>query len=491
MVMRLASRAQGVSLSLSLSSRTAGLRPGPGPRLGLGLGLGQASRLRPASRLGARLEHRNLVSTLQEQILLRSVNSVLLDLAIDEPTAWMPAPDFSDCERLRRRERKELRRGLLDGVADEDPFALVKADVAKLQGNIKNLLGSDHPVLETVAKYFFDQEGGKKMRPALVLLMAQATKAHADTEAALALSRAQAQAQAQAHPQAPASPEALAALEALEAATAAADPEASREREEKVYAAQMRLAEITEMIHTASLLHDDVIDVSDTRRGVKSVNQMFGNKLAILAGDFLLARASVCLARLRNLEVIEVLSTVIEHLVKGEVMQMKADLQGPEAFEYYLRKNYYKTGSLIANSAQASAILAGHPRDVQLLAFEFGESIGHAFQLVDDALDFEGSMQSLGKPALADLRQGLATAPVIFAQEEFPELQGMIGRKFSGADDVDRAAVCVSSSSSIAQTRELALAYAEKAIEAALKLHPSPARDALVRLALKVVHRSS
>lgn len=112
------------------------------------------------------------------------------------------------------------------------------------------------------------------------------------------------------------------------------------------------------MIHTASLLHDDVIDESDTRRGVPSVNKVFGAKLAILAGDFMLARSSVCLARLRSLEAVELISTAIEHLVKGEVMQMKhADGHAITPFEYYLRKNYYKTGSLMSNSCKVRRFL--------------------------------------------------------------------------------------------------------------------------------------
>lgn len=108
------------------------------------------------------------------------------------------------------------------------------------------------------------------------------------------------------------------------------------------------------MIHTASLLHDDVVDEADTRRGVPSVNKVFGGKMAVLAGDFLLARSSVALARLRNLEAVELMSTVIEHLVKGEIMQMKnADNRDDiSPFEYYLRKNYYKTGSLMANGCR-------------------------------------------------------------------------------------------------------------------------------------------
>lgn len=366
---------------------------------------------------------------------------------------WMPEPTF-DSAMWRGPKAARPEDELLAGVREVDPFATVRPDLSRLNRNIQDLLGSDHPVLETVAQYFFTQEGGKKVRPAMVLLMSRALSAHA------------------------------AAVEG--GATAPTDTARG-----ELLASQLRLAEITEMIHTASLLHDDVIDVADTRRGVKSVNQMFGNKLAILAGDFLLARSSVCLARLRNLDVVEVLSTVIEHLVKGEVMQMKGDANGAREFEYYLRKNYYKTGSLMANSLLATSILGGHDDELQRVAFDFGEAVGHAFQLVDDALDFEGSLESLGKPSLADLKLGFATAPVLFAQIDYPQLRSMIQRRFDTDGDVDTAASCVRSSRGIERTRELAVAYSEKAVDAAMRLHPSEERDALVRIALKVVNRKT
>lgn len=169
-------------------------------------------------------------------------------------------------------------------------------------------------------------------------------------------------------------------------------PEASRRPlpAQVVLPLQRRLAEITELIHTASLLHDDVIDGADTRRGVSSVNKAFGNKLAVLAGDFLLARASVCLARLRNVPTVELLSTVIEHLVKGEVMQMRHALRGDSAskaaFDMYLRKTYYKTGSLMANSCKAIGLLGCYPDAVSEAAFRYGMHLGIAFQLIDDLL---------------------------------------------------------------------------------------------------------
>jgi solanesyl diphosphate synthase len=321
--------------------------------------------------------------------------------------------------------------------AEVDPFALVAADVRKLNKNVKDLLGSDHPVLSTVAQYFFDSEsqGGKKIRPTMVLLTSQAC-----------------------------SPENV------------------------VTPAQVRLAEITEMIHTASLLHDDVIDSSETRRGRASVNQLFGNKLAILAGDFLLARSSVCLARLRNVEVIELLATVIEHLVKGEVMQMKNLLKNRDlnAFDYYMRKNYYKTGSLMANSCRATAALEGHSLEMQQIVFDYGRACGAAFQLVDDMLDFTSNEADLGKPVLNDLRQGLSTAPVLFAYEAFPRIYKLAERNYEAPGDLEEAFKYVQQSDGLERTRDLALQYSNAAVAAALKLEKTVARDGMVNLARKI-----
>ena len=280
---------------------------------------------------------------------------------------------------------------------------------------------------------------------------------------------------------------------------------------------QRRLAEITEMIHTASLLHDDVIDLADTRRGVGSVNSVFGNQLAVLAGtccvcivratsvglatahshamlpgDFLLARACVSLARLRSVEVVELLASVIEHLVKGEVMQMSAALatKDPAAvFEMYMSKTYYKTASLMANSCKASAMLACVPEDLQEAAFLYGKHVGLAFQLVDDLLDYESTADALGKPTLNDLQQGLATAPVLFASREHPSLLSLIDRKFKAPGDVEHACSRVQESNGLQRTRELATGHAQEALRALEKLKPSPERDALAAIAVRVVHR--
>ena len=218
--------------------------------------------------------------------------------------------------------------------------------------------------------------------------------------------------------------------------------------------------------------------------------------MAILAGDYLLARASVFLARLRNVEVVETMSTIIEHLVRGEVMQMNGRNSDDDSMEerlvHYLRKNFYKTASLMANSCKSAAILGNYNDDVIEGAYKYGKHLGIAFQLVDDVLDFDGSASDMGKAALADLNAGLATAPVLFTAELFPdEIQTLMDRKFKHDGDVERTLQLVRQSDGIQRTKDLAQVHVELAIESILKsLGPSAYRDALVLLAHKVVDRT-
>jgi hexaprenyl-diphosphate synthase len=218
--------------------------------------------------------------------------------------------------------------------------------------------------------------------------------------------------------------------------------------ESDILPSQRRLAEITELIHTASLLHDDVIDHSEARRGSPSANLAFGNKMAVLAGDFLLGRASVALARLRNSEVIELLATVIANLVEGEFMQLKntaRDEKNPiwteDTITYYLQKTYLKSASLISKSCRAAALLGGSDGATVEAAYAYGKNLGLAFQLVDDMLDYTISEKELGKPAGADLELGLATAPLLFAWKQNRELGALVGRKFGEEGDVERVRV--------------------------------------------------
>ena len=295
-----------------------------------------------------------------------------------------------------------------------DPLSSIYAEIGNLKSSLLRLLGSSHPSLDTVAKYYFQAEG-KHFRPLLVLLMSQATNGLGGAGWEVAMEGA----------------ESLSVDDSLTSEGGVLNdwnPEAMGEEDGSMMFAepfripgpssrlrpprpprlssipttpsgplilptQRRLASITEMIHVASLLHDDVIDTSPLRRGSPSAPQAFGNKLSILSGDFLLGRASVALARLGSREVVELLATVIANLVEGEVMQLKATSE-PEiqptrkGFEEYMRKTYLKTASLMAKSARAAVILGGCGNGltnqgewVKDVAYGYGRNLGIAFQV--------------------------------------------------------------------------------------------------------------
>jgi len=323
---------------------------------------------------------------------------------------------------------------------------MVAKEMKFLTGNIRQLLGSGHPSLDTVAKYYTQAEG-KHVRPLLVLLMSRAT--------ALAPKSPRYNGQQSTadidHSISPISILADVNPTSTSANPINDSPTSCPATDSDILPSQRRLAEITEMIHTASLLHDDVIDHSVSRRGNPSANLEFGNKMAVLAGDFLLSRASVALARLRDAEVTELLATVIANLVEGEFMQLKntaRDEKNPvwteDTITYYLQKTYLKSASLISKSCRAAALLGSSDSVTVEAAYAYGKNLGLAFQLVDDMLDYTISGEELGKPAGADLELGLATAPLLFAWKNNKELGSLVGRKFAKEGDV--AKVCLSSS---------------------------------------------
>lgn len=210
---------------------------------------------------------------------------------------------------------------------------------------------------------------------------------------------------------------------------------------------------------------------------------------AILAGDFILSAASMALARIGNTAVVSVLSQVIEDLVRGEFMQLGSKENESERFKHYLEKTFKKTASLIANSCKAVSILVNSDPEVHEIAYQYGRNVGIAFQLVDDMLDFTSCANQLGKPSAADLRLGLATGPVLFACQQFPELHSMIMRRFGSDGDVDRAWRYVLESDGVEQTSFLARRYCHEATRQISRLQPSPERDALIRLTELVLSR--
>ncbi|WFD29812.1 tRNA dimethylallyltransferase [Malassezia sp. CBS 17886] len=423
-------------------------------------------------------------------------------------------------------------------LLQRDPLDVVGEELASMRHNIASLLGSGHQSLDGIAKYYFQAEG-KHVRPLIVLLMAKATNGLSP------LWGAQRDAAVGEDVDAPISP-----VDVLNDANPSAAPAARAQTPRRggayfpalqntILPTQRRLAEITEMIHVASLLHDDVIDASPLRRGAPSAPSTFGNKLSILGGDFLLGRASVALARLRDPEVTELMSTVIANLVEGEVMQLRAQVsdqvpvtdldatvpsrhvldhywaapsavqQGPtrEMFQYYLQKTYLKTASLIAKSARSAAVLGGagvaasralsageQRQNVQLCdaAYVYGRNVGIAFQLVDDLLDFQATSEAFGKPSGgADLRLGLATGPVLYAWQELPDsgLGDLVQRRFSEDGDVAQALDLVRRSNGLARTADLARYHADVAADALRALPESDACGALALLNEQIITR--
>lgn len=427
-----------------------------------------------------------------------------------------------------------------------DPHALLAPELSRIKSQLFGLLGSSHPTLSEIAAYYF-QHPSKQIRPLLVLLFSRATnglgsqfplKTWAAEHARLSaneldapLSRADVLCDFN-----PSMPDHTASFHA---------PFDLRPPPQRVYPTppsspsslhvptlshtllptQLRLAQIVEMIHVASLLHDDVIDKSPLRRGSPSAPSAFGNKLSVLGGDFLLGRASAALSRLGSSEVVELISSVIANLVEGEILQMRGtglpkvedaasiasdataevDLEAVHAspaasapslpsdrWSIYLRKTYLKTASLMAKGTRSAVVLGGC-REGEVwkeVAYAYGRNLGIAFQLVDDILDFSASSSALGKPGSGtDLRLGLATGPALYAAEEYPELEPMILRAFKGEGDVERALTLIHASSGVARTRELANAHAEKAREVLQMLPQSDARDALEALTEGVVRR--
>jgi len=320
-----------------------------------------------------------------------------------------------------------------------DPLRSVAKEMKFMTGNIRQLLGSGHPMLDTVSKYYTQSEG-KYIRPMLVLLMSQAT--------AMLPQQSRSWSRGSDDVDRPITPASVLADTNPTSPLTAKSMDNGDAFDSSVLPSQRRLAEITELIHTASLLHDDVIDTSISRRGNPSANIAFGNKMAVLAGDFLLGRASVALARLRDPEVTELLATVIANLVEGEFMQLKntvLDERHPvwteDTITYYLQKTYLKSASLISKSCRAAALLGDHSAEVVEAAYQYGKNLGLAFQLVDDMLDYTVSGQELGKPAGADLELGLATAPLLFAWKTNRELGTLVGRKFAEKGDVEMVSI--------------------------------------------------
>jgi octaprenyl-diphosphate synthase len=254
------------------------------------------------------------------------------------------------------------------------------------------------------------------------------------------------------------------------------------------------LAATVELIHTSTLLHDDVVDESELRRGRATANAMFGNAASVLVGDFLYSRAFQMLVSVKNMRVLEVLADATNVIAEGEVLQLM-NMHDPDlAVNDYLQVIRYKTAKLFEASARLGAVLAGAGPALEESCADFGRSLGTAFQLVDDLLDYEGNSEELGKNVGDDLREGKPTLPLLLAMERSGPVERALIRSAIEHGELEKLPeilAIVRRTGALDATREAARAEADKARAALQALPESAARGALLELCARSVHRSS
>ena len=317
----------------------------------------------------------------------------------------------------------------------ENLYALIGPDMKAVDAVIRDRLHSEVALVRQVAEYIIGS-GGKRMRPALVLLaagaMGYAGRHHHD------------------------------------------------------------LAAVVEFIHTATLLHDDVVDESDLRRGRNTANAMFGNAASVLVGDFLYSRAFQMMVAVDDMRVMRVLSDATNVIAEGEVLQLMNCHDADVDERRYLQVIRYKTAKLFEAAAQLGAILGGAAPDVERALADYGMHLGTAFQLVDDVLDYSGLEGDTGKHLGDDLAEGKPTLPLIYVlQNGTPEQSACVRRAIEEGGRADFPAVlaAIQASGALAHARRQAAHEAELARAAINDLNDTKYREALLKLTFFAVER--
>ena len=317
----------------------------------------------------------------------------------------------------------------------EHLYALIGSDMKAVDAVIRGRLHSEVVLGRQVAEYIIGS-GGKRMRPALVLLAAGAMgyrgRHHHD------------------------------------------------------------LAAVVEFIHTATLLHDDVVDESDLRRGRNTANAMFGNAASVLVGDFLYSRAFQMMVEVDDMRVMRVLSDATNVIAEGEVLQLMNCHDADVDERRYLQVIRYKTAKLFEAAAQLGAILGGAAPEVERALADYGMHLGTAFQLVDDVLDYSGLEGDTGKHLGDDLAEGKPTLPLIYVlQNGTPEQSACVRRAIEegGRDDFPAVLAAIQTSGALAHARRQAAHEAELARAAIRNLNNTNYREALLQLTFFAVER--
>jgi octaprenyl-diphosphate synthase len=257
---------------------------------------------------------------------------------------------------------------------------------------------------------------------------------------------------------------------------------------------RFELAAIVEFIHTATLLHDDVVDESELRRGRETANALFGNAASVLVGDFLYSRSFQMMVSINRLRVLEVLADATNVIAEGEVLQLM-NMHDPDiSVDDYLRVIRYKTAKLFEASARLGAVIADAPPEVEEACATYGRALGTAFQLVDDLLDYEGATAQLGKNVGDDLREGKPTLPLLVAMQQGTPAQRELIRHAIQHGEVERLpdiVTIVRETGALEATRVAARSEAQKAEAQIFALPPSQFKNALLQLCSQSVERTS
>ena len=316
-------------------------------------------------------------------------------------------------------------------------LSLVTADMREVDATIARRLDSGVPLVGEVARYIISA-GGKRLRPVLLLLTCGAlgcTSAH-----------------------------------------------------------RFNLAAVVEFIHTATLLHDDVVDDSMLRRGRATANEVFGNPASVLVGDFLYSRAFQMMVETGSMRVMQILADATNVIAEGEVLQLMNMHDASLDEAAYLRVIRSKTAKLFEASSRLAAVLAGASPEIEEACAEYGLSLGTAFQVIDDVLDYDGDTVEMGKNLGDDLREGKATLPLILAMQAAPPAESATIRQAietGSTSELSRIAEIVRHCGALARTRAAAAAQAQRAIDAVAALPPNEYTNSLLELATQLLQRRS
>lgn len=312
----------------------------------------------------------------------------------------------------------------------------IAGDMDAVNTTIRRQLYSDVPLVNQIAEYIISA-GGKRIRPVLVLLVANAC-GYRGTH-------------------------------------------------------HHQLAAVIEFIHTATLLHDDVVDESSLRRGRQTANALFGNAASVLVGDFVYSRAFQMMVSVGDMRVMQILADATNVIAEGEVLQL-LNMHDPDVTEErYLQVIRSKTAKLFEAAAQLGALIAGAPESTIEAAAEYGRSLGTAFQLIDDVLDYSGNAADIGKNVGDDLREGKPTLPLIYLmQHGTPEQRYLVRACIENGDEqhFDEILAAITSSGALNYTRNEAEKAAQRAANSISALPNSQFKDSLLQLCAFAVDRN-